>query len=238
MLDDGAVSIATKYWAAHFGCEPADLFSDPFRIVLHGSVLADYRGIFGLFRDDAAIVSVPANRTGTLRPLLSGLPHNCSPGAIASALHPVAAAIIGPAFIGYATNVALPTKPASTLTPNDAPALDALQQACDPTEWEHGGSPGGNPCSGAFVNGRLVAVAGYEIWGGTITHISVVTHPGFRGRDFGRNAVAHLAARALSAGLLPQYRTLESNRASIRVAQALGFCCYARSIAVRLNNAI
>ena len=238
MLDDGAVSIATNYWAAHLGCDPEHLFSEPFRIVLFGSELAEYRGVFGLFRDDSAIVSLPPHRADTLRPLLSALAPGCSPGALAFALRSVAAATIGPASIGYATNVALPTKPVRALTPNDAPALETLQQACDPTEWEHGGSPGGNPCSGAFVNGQLVAVAGYETWGGTIAHISVVTHPGFRGRDFGRNAVAHLAARALSAGLLPQYRTLESNHASIRVARALGFRPYARSIAVRLNNAI
>jgi predicted GNAT family acetyltransferase len=86
------------------------------------------------------------------------------------------------------------------------------------------------------VGERVAALAGYEVWGSTIAHISVITHPDFRSRGFGRSAVAHLAGRAMAAGLLPQYRTLQSNRASIRVAEALGFHFYATSTAVRLNR--
>jgi predicted GNAT family acetyltransferase len=70
--------------------------------------------------------------------------------------------------------------------------------------------------------------------GGTSSHIAVITHPDFRGRGYGRSAVAHLAARALAAGLLPQYRTLVANHSSIHVAQSLGFELYATSMAVRL----
>jgi predicted GNAT family acetyltransferase len=82
----------------------------------------------------------------------------------------------------------------------------------------------------------LAVVAGYEVWGGSIAHISVIVRPGFRGRGFARAAVAHVAARAVEAGLLPQYRTLESNRASIRIAKSLGFEPYAQSMAIRLHS--
>jgi predicted GNAT family acetyltransferase len=100
-----------------------------------------------------------------------------------------------------------------------------------------GGLVGECPASGVFAGGDLVALAGYEVLGSTIAHISVITHPAFRGRGFGRSTVSHLARVALAAGLVPQYRTLESNRASIRVAESLGFVHYASSVAVRLYHA-
>lgn len=234
MLDDSVIAIATRYWAGHLGCAPEELFSEPLRLVTHSPDLADYDGVFALFRGGGATVSLPANRAIALRPLLTGLGRDCSPEALAEALRPVAEKIIGPAYIGYCTEVVGPIHPARTLNPEGKPALQALQQVCNATEWEHGGSSTESPCSGAFADGKLVALAGYEIWGGTIAHISVITHPDYRDRGFARSAVAHLSARALEAGLLPQYRTLETNRASIRISETLGFRPYARSIAVRL----
>ena len=146
--------------------------------------------------------------------------------------------MIGPAYIGYADAAHPPAHEVHSLRERDAPAAAALQRACTETEWEHGGSlVGEHPSSGIFIGNELVALAGYEIWGGTIAHISVVTHPAFRGRGFGRSAVAHIASDALAAGFVPQYRTLESNRPSIRIAESLGFSLYATSVAVRFNRA-
>ena len=65
-------------------------------------------------------------------------------------------------------------------------------------------------------------------------HTSVVTHPAFRGCGFGRSAVAHVAQRAIEAGLVAQYRTLQANTPSVRIAESLGFRQYAASVAVRL----
>jgi len=192
--------------------------------------------VFALFRGGGVTASIPPDRADTLRALLSSLPHGCSSDSLASALSSVSSAVIGPAYIGYADAASQPEHPARALGPDDAAAHDALQQSCDATEWEHGGSAIEHPCSAVFVGGRVAALAGYEVWGGTIAHISVVTHPDFRSRGFGRSAVAHLAGRAITAGLLPQYRTLQSNRASIRVAESLGFHSYAISTAVRLNR--
>lgn len=236
MLDDSVISIATGYWASHLGCTSEELFSEPLRIITHGPELADYDGVFALFREGAAVVSLPANRSEALRPLLAGFGADGSPEALAAALQPAAEKIIGPAWIGYCTEAVQPMHPARALNPEGVPALQALQQLCNATEWEHGGSSAENPCSGAFAEGQLVALAGYEIWGGAIAHISVITRPDCRGKGFARSAVAHLAARALEAGLLPQYRTLESNTASIRIAETLGFRPYARSLAVRLGK--
>jgi GNAT superfamily N-acetyltransferase len=236
MLDECALAKATLYWAQHLGCEPGTLFATPSCVVAHSPELADYNGVFALFRDDSAIISVPKSREKDLRPLLPGNVDRCAPEALATALAPVTARVIGPAFIGYAAKIAAPGHGARMLKSSDAPALHQLQNSCDPVEWEHGGSAIENSCSGVFIDGQLAALAGYEIWGGGIAHISIITHPEFRGRGLAQSAVAHVAAQAITAGLLLQYRTLEANTASIRIAENLGFLPFARSLAIRLSD--
>ena len=83
MLNEHTISIADTYWAAHLGCQPNELFAEAFHIVTHGKKLADYCGVFAVFRDAAAIASVPSGRADTLRMLLAGLSHGCSPAGFA-----------------------------------------------------------------------------------------------------------------------------------------------------------
>jgi GNAT superfamily N-acetyltransferase len=202
--------------------------------------------LFTLFREGRVIISsppkgedfdsmLPALRQG-LRKWWWHFQEGSTPDSLVEQMTPVARAVIGPAFIGYAETVSAPA-PAHhlrSLSVSDAAAIESLRANCDPTEWDHGGSSRDHVCSGVFESGELGALAGYEVWGGTIAHIAVVTHPKFRGRGFGRSAVAHLAQRALDVGLLPQYRTLESNAPSMRIAGSLGFERYATSVAVRI----
>ena len=81
---------------------------------------------------------------------------------------------------------------------------------------------------GAAVLAASLARAGWEAR--TTSHRPCTTV------DHTRSAVAQIGGRAIAEGLLPQYRTLETNGASIRVARALGFCQYATSLAVRLRR--
>ena len=233
-----AESVAAAFWAAHLGCSAGELFSAPFRVIVHGADWADYDGVFALFRGGGAIVSVPSERAGALRILLAPLSAGGSPELLAAILRPVAVSAVGPAYLGYAEATPPPEHPARVVGAEDASALAAMRQECDPAEWMHGGSDLPRPCSAVFVDARIVALAGYEVWGGTVAHLYAITHPAFRGHGFGRSAVAHLAGRALAAGLLPQYRTLASNRASMRLAESLGFHAYATSMAVRLGRSL
>lgn len=229
--------VPDQYWAAHLGCPVGQLFTAPATVITHGGELPGYNGVFALFHDGAAMISLPPERADEIRPLLPDLKGGCTPASLAAALQPLAQRVIGPAFIGYASAPAPSVGHARALTPADAEKVHTLQQACDETQWEHGGSPPDQPCSGVFAGDQLVALAGYEVWGETIAHIAVITHPQFRGHGHGGSVVAHLAARAQAAGLLPQYRTLESNAASLRIASSLGFAHYATSLAVRLGPA-
>jgi GNAT superfamily N-acetyltransferase len=235
MSGDRIPSTADTYWAAHLGCRPRELFGRPFHLATHGVELAGYNGVQALFRNGCVCASIPPEREAEFVSLLMHVRGGCSPDHFIAALQPVASLVLGPAFVGYAETVPQPSRAARRLSAQDEDAVKALERACDPTEWEHGGSPLTHPCSGVFVGEQLAALAGYEVWAGTIAHISIVTHPEFRGRGLGRSAVAHLAQRAICAGLLPQYRTLDSNTPSIRVGASLGFQRYATSVAVRLR---
>jgi hypothetical protein len=84
----------------------------------------------------------------------------------------------------------------------------------------------------------LPSLAGYEVWGGVVAHISVITHPAFRRPRVRAQRSRAPGRRCLGCkGLVPQYRTLESNRPSMRIAESLGFVHYASSVAVRLKRA-
>jgi ribosomal protein S18 acetylase RimI-like enzyme len=73
----------------------------------------------------------------------------------------------------------------------------------------------------------VVSAAGYEVWGGFVAHIGVVTAASARGRGHGRAAVTCIANHAIAAGLVAQYQTLQDNVASIAIVRRLGFDPYA-----------
>ncbi|MGV3533449.1 MAG: GNAT family N-acetyltransferase [Chthoniobacteraceae bacterium] len=230
-----AFAIADRYWAAHFGVAEDAFLAEPKRIVTHTGELAGYEGVLALSRAGAFIFSLPPDRLAELGPVLRGLPANPDWSAVVTALRPFSRLILGPAYVGYADTVPSLATSARAVTNADISAVAALEIACGPEEWEHGGCDvAEQPASGVFIRGTLAALAGYEIWGGTIAHICVVTHPAFRGRGHGTAVVAHLAARMLQSGLVPQYRTLLSNAPSMRVAQKLGFGQYGSTIAARM----
>ena len=146
-------------------------------------------------------------------------------------------AIIGPAFIGYGTASSLDLNEARLARPLSAITnIEELRAACPPMEWDHGGSDPTSVSTFGVVGAanEVLSLAGYEVWNASIAHIAIVTHPGHRGRNFGRAAVALAAQHALAAGLVPQYRTLRANTASMKIAERLGFAEYGFSVYVRL----
>lgn len=131
-------------------------------------------------------------------------------------------------YLGYAETrrTERPESPARRLSIADLSTLDDLRASVSATEWEHSGIDESQPLAGCFVDSKLVAAAGYEVWNGWIAHVGVVTAPQYRQRGFGRDVVAQIANHAISRGLIAQYRTLGSNQGSMAIASALGFCAY------------
>ena len=233
MLDPVIIEKIDRYWASDFGCS-LDEYSCKYHIQKHAGQLAleNNSGIYCLTRSDSTIISIPSEWFDNVQQLLPS-----SPFELANKLRSRASAIIGPAYIGYSQR--------ELVSVNGAKAIDKqyhdewldLRKCCSQLEWDHGGSDLSQVCSGVFCGDQLVALAGYKVWGEIIAHISIITHPEFRGQGHARKAVVHLMNRAISNELIPQYQTLEANTSSIQVASALGFTRYASSIAIKLLKA-
>lgn len=239
-----SVEVADDYWAAEFGCERRHLRPGEPRVQQHSGRLSDYVGAFIFVLDAAPLVSVPSALLGAVAPRANqfvvdairdeaALRRLLAPGAVTR--------VIGPALLNYADRscfVPSDTDRTRELAPSDEAQFLAMRAACPPEEWEPKGfGVGSESTFGAFsANGELAAVAGIRVWADRIAHISVVSRPGRRAQGFGTRAVAAATGRAFDAGLLPQYRVLESNAPSRRIAGKLGFHSYGWTVAVRLEQ--
>lgn len=235
------LDIVDAYWAADLGCVRADLRPQSTLVVPHAPAFVGYAGLYILIIGAAPIVSLPHDLYPSLRDAAArwSAAEVRSAEFLGDALGDRVDRIIGLAFIGYADGATfrpLAANPACLLGASAASDVAALRAACVAAEWEHGGREvGQNPATGVYISERLVALAGYETWGGRIANISVITHPSYRGEGYAGAAVSALTETALAQGLVPQYQTLESNTPSLRVARKLGFVRYATSMAVRLR---
>ncbi|HEU4454222.1 MAG TPA: GNAT family N-acetyltransferase, partial [Longimicrobium sp.] len=210
-------------------------------VVPHAGELADYSGAYlHAFGGAAPVVSLPPSLLASHGERVAEAARGdwTDAGAWAELFGERFDRAIGPAAVRYAdrgTFRPVESDGVRLLGPEDVEALDVLRGACWPAEWDHGGSEiGEHPVVGAFADGGLAAVAGYEVWGGTIAHVAIVTHPAHRGRGLGAAALSRVTAEALDRGLLAQHRALESNAPSIAIGDRLGFQPHSRSLAIRL----
>lgn len=237
-------AIADDWWARDFACSSAELRPTRTRVQQHAGALLDNPGIWILVAGGAPMVSLPSDATNVLTDVAQSW--STSDVTDAAKLHGQLAPlcprpvekIIGPAFIGYGPADSLNLRDACFATPFSSPGTIArLHAACQPEEWDHGGSEPHPERTFGVVdqNNDLLALSGYKVWNDAIAHISIVTHPSHRGHGLGRSAVALAAQHALGAGLLPQYRTLRQNAPSMNIAKRLGFIEYGFSVYVRLR---
>lgn len=243
MLSPETLRALDAYWAGVFGCD-VEALRPPTPGVFPRQPGDGSRGVYAMDFGAAPVARLSAD---LVRPHAYSVLGALAAGADADAAswHRVfgdVEAVIGPAALRYAdhgTFRPLPPSPSVRLLGrDDLPAAAALETACSPTEWEHGGiAVGRDVAAGTFVGGELAALAGYEVWDGVIAHVSVVAHPAHRRRGHAAAAVSRVTAEALERGLIPQYRALESNTPSLAIAERLGFHPYARSVAVRLRGA-
>ncbi|WP_439028101.1 GNAT family N-acetyltransferase [Haloarchaeobius sp. DT45] len=213
------------YWTTQLGV-PEDAFETDGVTVGH----SDEDGV-GLFsRGDSLVVGAPASlvddlqaRTGELERLDS-----TDPDALREWGESVTdvSEVLGPAFYGYtdASNFQPVESDARVLTEADESAFECFRDAVSASDWDAGGLAFDlGTTVGLFREGRLVAVSGYGTWDDRIAHIAVVTHPEYRDSGNGRAVVSRATERALDAGLVPQYRTLDAWPWSVALAEGLGF---------------
>jgi GNAT superfamily N-acetyltransferase len=236
-----STEIADDYWARELGCARTELRPGAPRVRAHAGGLTGYNGSFVLVLDAAPLVSVPPE----ILPIVAARADQFAPASVADAgalrrlLSPSnVTRVIGPAYIHYADPSSLgrvPPGDARALTPLDAGPFRDLRAACAPEDWDPKDFALEPQCTfAAFdADGSLAAVANFRIWDGGIAHISVIAHPERRGRGHATRAVAATMEAAVRAGLVPQYRVLAENAASLRVAEKLGFRRYGWSVAAR-----
>jgi hypothetical protein len=151
-----------------------------------------------------------------------------------------AESIVGPAYVGYLYDpkfLPYESVPARLLTYEDQGALQRLRARCPVIEWQHSGIElDRSPIFGCFAEGEIVSAASFDIWGGEIAHMGVISDPSYRGRGAGKAVVSAASAGAISEGLIPQYRTLKSNAPSLGIAQALGFVEYATTLLIAVGG--
>ena len=241
MTTTASLQAVVAFWAAQLGCSEAQLTQPSTSVVRAGPELASYRGATGVFRPPACVLAVP---TDWYEPVASRLGWR-PPAAVFDAIllgQVFGAAVdqvIGPAWLGYAD--ASDVRPAPTLgtrllTAEDLPELELLAAACGRTAWEHSGiDPARPPVFGCYAGERLAAAGMLERWGDRLLQVGIVTHPGYRGRGYGKAVVSAMSAYGLATGGVLQYRTLQANLPSVGIARALGFQRFALTLAVRLT---
>ncbi len=248
MLDQATIEIADHWWARGFDSRPSDLRPTSTHVQEHAGSQLGKTGIWILAVGPSPLVSLPANAMDRLAERASTWTRSTisEVTTLARELRVLerdgirVGKIVGPAFIGYGTYQSL-TKLSSSrvrsVTASDSSSVDSLRSKCNDEEWDHGGSDlNAVPCFGYFdEHGNLLTLAGYETWGAAIAHISIVSAKDSRGQGYASAAVSHAAQHALNVGLLPQYRTLMTNKSSMTIAKKLGFEPYGFSVYVRLH---
>jgi ribosomal protein S18 acetylase RimI-like enzyme len=77
---------------------------------------------------------------------------------------------------------------------------------------------------GIFKDGQLVAVTGERMKMNVYTEVSaVVTHPGYTGRGFAKQLIAHTTNKIFSENKLPYLHVAETNTGAIKLYEKLGF---------------
>jgi hypothetical protein len=236
-----------QYWASFLACPASTLRANRGLAVSHAG-LGAYQGIYAItIGVGSPIVSVPASLLDTARRIAPTWSSESirRPNDFMGILGDSAGQVVGPASISYCDpttfrppRVSSDVRTLSVDNARDVAAVEDLRRACSTLDWESGGSVLQRDDSvGIFIRNRLVALAGFEIWGERLAHISVVTRASDRRQTFGSTVVGALASRLMSHGLIPQYRTLEANTASLRVGAKLGFVPYGTSMAIRFRVA-
>jgi GNAT superfamily N-acetyltransferase len=88
-----------------------------------------------------------------------------------------------------------------------------------------------------MADGRLVAAGTLAPWREGFWHVGIVTHPGYRGRGYGRAVVSAISRYGFGRGCLLHYQTLLANAPSVAIARLLGYRQHARTLAIRLTPA-
>jgi len=238
-LSEEGVRIIDAFWANDLGCLPEDFYKTGVEISIREASEDLYAHVFR--RLERLQVDCSPSLYGDLRSAIKGRGQEevFEPAFWLEALGARVERLLGPTYLGY-KDIAeeRPIDPrVRILGVDEGTLLDHLRQGVTSQEWENSGLEDCRLIAGYFLDGALVAAAGFKVWVGTLAHICVTTHAGFRNRGYGRACVRSVTEEVIKSGLVAQYQTLFENRPSIAVARAMEFEEYGRRMFVRCKVA-
>ncbi|MCI0388459.1 MAG: hypothetical protein MOB07_06805 [Acidobacteria bacterium] len=223
------------FWANALGCLPEDFYKTGVGVTEREASDDLYTHVFRHLK--RLQVDCSPSLYGVVRSAIQGRAQEevFEPAFWRAALGARVEGIIGPTYLGYkdVADEGQIDPRVSLLGVDEGSLLDHLRHGVTPQEWEHSGLEEDQPIAGYFLDGALVAAAGFEVWGGTLAHIGLTTHAGFRSRGYGRACIRSITDEAIKSGLVAQYQTLFANESSIAVARALEFEEYGQRMFVR-----
>jgi GNAT superfamily N-acetyltransferase len=191
---------------------------------------------------DAGVVSVPAELVAAVREVVGGPGVDLTdPEAVVELLAGVVpvADVRGPAVLAYADAGCFRPHEGvgvATVGAGDAGVV-GLVAACGGEDADESSiTEMTSPVSVVRAGGRVVAACGYEVWGGEVAQVGVLTDPRYRGRGLGTAVAGAAVARAVAAGLVAQWRARPAIVGSRRIARTLGFVDVGWQLAARLGR--
>lgn len=109
---------------------------------------------------------------------------------------------------------------------SDAGLISELCQDCPPADVEEAEISISDPDAVIFghqLDGKLISYSGFRYWDELFADIGVLTRPDQRQQHLALAASSHLCEWILQHDLIPMYRVLNTNLASRKVPETLGF---------------
>ena len=238
VVNQDTVQLLNRYWSNFLGT-PIGAGGTDVEIVFH-SALESFSGLFVFQRMGRTIISAPPDKLRLVSLKLGGsrAVRRFDADAIRQALGPAAIGGTGPTVLNYVDAASLRTPPGPEVRPleeEDRPELRRFLQAEEQAEVETSGLNNvQGDIFGLFLGGRLVSAAGYDVWGGSIGNICVLTSKPHRKNGYGLTTVAAAAQDGTAKGLIMQYRVGAVHEVSQHLSGRLGFSEFARSLTIDL----
>ncbi|MBO1770260.1 GNAT family N-acetyltransferase [Agrococcus sp. TF02-05] len=211
-------------WAEALGTAPGAFDVEPRTLVRRD----DLDAVIVVELGDAMVVAAPSAALAALAAL--------DRAALLDATA-LAAALPGSRPLGSAHLLiaeARPPDPAHPVDAADDRDVRLVRESVAEDEWDESGVEPMELRWSVRLDGRPVAIAGFEPWRSRLAHIGVVAASAERGRGFAASAATGAVLAALDAGLVPQWRCRVGHTASLRLAERLGFARAGTQAAVAL----
>lgn len=228
------------FWAGELGTNVPELLAP--NVGVNVRINSDIQGVMVFRRGEDVRIAASSSKVETMRASFSDLSVTdfCLPEFWRNMFPEFCGAMVGPELHYYMDAIPSSWTPAPAsrslvlvrgLAASDMKVCAEFAGALTQQEREASGLDVlGRQAWGVFVQGVLVAIAGYDAWPNRVAHIGVATHPEYRGRKFAQLAVQAAVRGAAMRRCIAQFRCLAVNEAASGVALALGFPLFAETL--------